>query len=1297
MQISDIRVVQDIETLLKEFDGYTQKYPNVTFYCRNLNSFYHNDVLQPNTLGGIIMQRLFDMSPNIREIPSDGNNIKIVTPNFIDKSALIDGKETIRNGKFNIRRLDKVIEVHTAINEENPVEKFIKDLINLANTGKKEYEKVKNFTDAASELAKNYDVNKTGVKNSLDELQKSIIQKAEVILENENFAPKEEVKESISNAFNKLKSNIEKTSKQTYGYTVKEIAKALISIIDFTELKKISKPVTIISSAGDIYETGSKIYEYSKKKGFYAFAGPVANLLASEFGFIFGLLNSDSLSNILVFKSKDGSGGGFIDFSGFEVSGLNVQTNVDECLGICGDFIFNENKKDGEMDFRNNPLKPNYLPGSVYQLKNIMELSSTDFFDIRAKIRKAQNGNVSIYKNTGKKDKDSYSLYEAVENSVISNGAHFVYIQHPFFNSLKFANLIRDKSSTDKDRDTNSLRYGKLAKNYLVLSRASQKTNAKLSEYIVETALSYKINDENNRSDKDPKLIKPGEINQVKDYSKYSISVNAKEEEDLYLLNLSPFVRISRDEINQIENDIRKYNLEAAYKNSFIDRRLKQSRREAILKESSKLGMKAGFLYMKLMHINSFFRSPADMKEIKEKEEEFLKTSIKEFADYFKTINKKYVVKIFYLEGKSGSVGSYENKGDIKRLLPSLTEGTHKGEYEVITHPYSAIEVFLLATTFYVIRQKFDQSLIEFNSPGGFFGSNDDEYITVYKERFKLLNEDAFLQTSEGKKKIYFFKQTMQSAQAKDAVCIEEIADGFENGFVENGMPIFEDSFYEFFKDFEKEYGSNFDDKVAQDDMWAYEDLKKARDNAMRPFKSVPMDENYKFYIDMSLSTIVDEVLEELFPFYGFFGSKGYAKIAKSMANYIFSKSSIKEIFMENIGEFRIFTSLGDENIRVMIADEKRAKGLSKKLKVKAFADIVEVKKNIFAYFEVTDNLNPKDASIHLKKLKNIPKDFKAPIYKSVVLKATGKFFTSSAKTTLKTIITGSGFNFILDSLYISEYEKHKRQYEDILYKYYTHKHDEPYAVKNISLAPMSKGTKEYIYYPMQIHSSFMNVDLKRTIIGGRLSSGGLDYHKFFYYDINDIYTKTNSSLSKNMPLNKLIAYLCLDELRTTYKDDQSFFNHLKTHDMPFEPKELMVADSKRPLDISASSFMDYTQRREIYEMYKEAQSSDDEAVEFESAIDSYNEAMEILQDFKEGNFNTDTTSKEPKVDNKARRLLQALDVIGKNNIKGIYVGCKEYYEYKNSTTKEPPKKTPPRLIGRLATTIIMEDGLFLG
>ena len=119
---------------------------------------------------------------------------------------------------------------------------------------------------------------------------------------------------------------------------------------------------------------------------------------------------------------------------------------------------------------------------------------------------------------------------------------------------------------------------------------------------------------------------------------------------------------------------------------------------------------------------------------------------------------------------------------------------------------------------------------------------------------------------------------------------------------------------------------------------------------------------------------------------------------------------------------------------------------------------------------------------------------------------------------------------------------------------------------------------------------------------------------------------------------------------------------------------------------------MDHTQRGEIYEMYKEAQTRGKSMANMESAIDSYNEAMEILQDFKEGNFNTDTTDKESKVDNKARRLLQALDVIGKNNIKGLYVGCKAP---KNRPRTE--KEIPPRLIGRLATTIIMEDGLFIG
>ena len=105
--------------------------------------------------------------------------------------------------------------------------------------------------------------------------------------------------------------------------------------------------------------------------------------------------------------------------------------------------------------------------------------------------------------------------------------------------------------------------------------------------------------------------------------------------------------------------------------------------------------------------------------------------------------------------------------------------------------------------------------------------------------------------------------------------------------------------------------------------------------------------------------------------------------------------------------------------------------------------------------------------------------------------------------------------------------------------------------------------------------------------------------------------------------------------------------------------------------------------------MYKTSKSTSKQAL----PIDKYNEAMEILEDFKNGNLNTFGSE----VDNKSRRLLKALDVIGNNNVKGMYVGCKEFQEYKNSNNKKTPSKVPPRLIGRLATTIVMEDGLYIG
>ena len=172
-----------------------------------------------------------------------------------------------------------------------------------------------------------------------------------------------------------------------------------------------------------------------------------------------------------------------------------------------------------------------------------------------------------------------------------------------------------------------------------------------------------------------------------------------------------------------------------------------------------------------------------------------------------------------------------------------------------------------------------------------------------------------------------------------------------------------------------------------------------------------------------------------------------------------------------------------------------------------------------------------------------------------------------------------------------------------------------------------------------------------------------------------------------------MISYLCLDELRTNNKTDEEFFNNLNKRNkkLAYSPKELMLQGVKTLLTISPSNSIDIKQRGKIYEMYKKSVAENKSAnATFGIPIDKYNEAMEILEDFKNGNLNTFGSE----VDNKSRRLLKALDVIGNNNVKGMYVGCRESWKEKENLEE---KNIPPRLIGRLATTIVMEDGLYIG
>ena len=99
-----------------------------------------------------------------------------------------------------------------------------------------------------------------------------------------------------------------------------------------------------------------------------------------------------------------------------------------------------------------------------------------------------------------------------------------------------------------------------------------------------------------------------------------------------------------------------------------------------------------------------------------------------------------------------------------------------------------------------------------------------------------------------------------------------------------------------------------------------------------------------------------------------------------------------------------------------------------------------------------------------------------------------------------------------------------------------------------------------------------------------------------------------------------------------------------------------------------------------LYRKFKAGEKEDDV-----SAIDAYNEALEILAEYREYYF---TNARNGKRDtNKARRLVECLNIIGQNNIRALYVG----------TSEDSRNMKRPKFIGRLATTIIIEDGLWLG
>ena len=265
--------------------------------------------------------------------------------------------------------------------------------------------------------------------------------------------------------------------------------------------------------------------------------------------------------------------------------------------------------------------------------------------------------------------------------------------------------------------------------------------------------------------------------------------------------------------------------------------------------------------------------------------------------------------------------------------------------------------------------------------------------------------------------------------------------------------------------------------------------------------------------------------------------------------------------------------------------------------------------------------------------------------------------------------------------LWKTSYEKLEENYKEIMHTRYTYKFNEAYALNNISYKPMSlyeaydkNSTNSYCYYPVMIYQNYISLNLNRLFLGANISSGGLDYNSFIYYDIDHKKNKLSFNLASKLALNNLSAYLCLDELRGAGNEiDARYFKYARSRytESDVEIRELNL---------------DVKDEKEIYDIYYKGNGQDRQS--FSYAIDAYQDAVKIINKLKRCIFNTDDSDNSHS--NLSRELVEALDTIGNNNIKGIYVGCKK-------ANTDSDRTIPPRLVGRLATTIVMEDGLYIG
>ncbi|HFN7059511.1 TPA: hypothetical protein ACHGP2_001777, partial [Campylobacter jejuni] len=642
-------------------------------------------------------------------------------------------------------------------------------------------------------------------------------------------------------------------------------------------------------------------------------------------------------------------------------------------------------------------------------------------------------------------------------------------------------------------------------------------------------------------------------------------------------------------------------------------------------------------------YIDSFFKLPKELEEISEKEKEKVKEYVELFNNYLDNINSRYDQTQSNLNSETLMFKTYENV-DFKK--------------------YSPLTVVLLTLTLYVLQK--DLAFTQEYSLGyKLFQANIGNYQRIkipnyFNEYILFIPDDIYFYDNDKKIYIFLSKELNKNKKEDEVIYLDELAKAmFENDFEE------EDQTYVIFL---KTLNESFDEEIEFEENIQTDKTLPSKKDLDKSIQDIMLDKELaKLSIDITFFNII----KQLFPFTEFFMSQPdfFKKMIlffidssldkKYYGNKLFS--SFKAHFFKELGIFYALSPKG----RFIKINPKSKKSLNK-----LFLYQIGTNYYYFNQLEYTSELKKSKSFSRLDKAKQI--HLISKVRKQLAIDFSIKMSKDLSVDILKNL-AGS----FIDTLLPTNYERLKILYEKLMYEKFTYNYDFPLAVKK----------EEYIIYPLLINSRFMSFDLSEFIFGSLLCTGGLNYYP-------SIACATTSSEAREFALKRLLSYIILDEKRSAFKKDKINEGKYILNDKEFFEKNNIEL---RNCNIYK---LEHFQRKEEYKTQH--------PVIKQHPILAYNDAIQILYEYANGIYNTTQDERGKFIEDrqKARRLMENLEAIGQHNLEVMYRGIgdeKTKDEIKNENDEEESDDISKiqdysnKFIGRLATTIIMEDGLYIG